>query len=104
MLRDGWNFHNDVAMVIENKSRSCFGFTYGDYNMFSADEVECGTFAGCMMLMLRKKSKYCKSNDEIEAFIEKYKSYIGKSGHEIAAETAQLMIEEFVKIYNSIEE
>ncbi len=25
MLRDGWNFHNDVAMVIENKSRSCFG-------------------------------------------------------------------------------
>ena len=36
MLRDGWNFHNDVAMVIENKSRSCFGFTYGDYNMFSA--------------------------------------------------------------------
>lgn len=73
MLRDGWNFHNDVAMVIENKSRSCFGFTYGDYNMFSADEVECGTFAECMMLMLRKKSKYCKSNDEIEAFIEKYK-------------------------------
>ena len=52
MLRDGWNFHNDVAMVIENKSRSCFDFTYGDYNMFSADEVECGTFAECMMLMI----------------------------------------------------
>lgn len=77
-LRDGWNFHNDIAMSLEFTGCHVFGIKgiREKYNTcFSADKIEgFGYFFPAMQSILLHLVKY-KINDDIDGFIELCNKY-----------------------------
>ena len=98
-LREGWNFHNDVAARLERVARSHFGFADRPFGTkFDADEIEGGSFAEVMVLLLKDKYKNIE-NDEANAFIVRCESDLGKKAYEMDKQHAHDMITEFAKLY-----
>lgn len=91
MQRKTWNFHNDIALVLEGMIVS----KLGPYPSFSADNIERGAFAEAMILLLEEKGKSFLTEEEIEAFREKANPYLDMSGYEIDHEDAQELLDEF---------
>ena len=102
MYRDGWNFHNDIAINLENEARKLFKWDARPEQItFDADAIESGNFAEDMIILLRKKTNYSNSCDDIDNFVVKLGVNIGKSGTEIGKETAQELFDEFKIIYRN---
>lgn len=96
MLRDGWNFHNDIAIPLENVARKM----HGDYlrplgKSYDADAIESGTFAECMIQIVREKTGYTTEDNDVNRFIEKCYSYMGVEGSQIDKHIAQSLFNEF---------
>ena len=91
MQRKNWNFHNDIAIVLEGMISS----KLGPFPSFSADNIERGAFAEAMILLLEEKGKSFLTEEEIEAFREKANPYLDKRSCEIDNEDAQELFGEF---------
>ena len=99
MLRKGWNFHNDIAIPLEGDARRHFG----DLNrpvtkIYDADCIEHGSFIEVMVSILREKTNYENSQEEIDEFIESCAPYFGKDGYQIDSETAEALYIKFTEL------
>ena len=103
MLREGWNFHGDIAIPMEMTARHYFGLNGNrGESIFDADAIESSHFVECMSIMLRAKSHYSWDNDNVEDFIAECKPYFGLSGHDIPNEVAQRLYDQFERIFNDL--
>ena len=104
MLRDGWNFHNDIAMALESIARNQFGNVDRPFGkIYDADSIETGCFIEVMIILLRLKSKMEDNNDDITEFVKSCSEYLGESGNDIPNETAQNLLDRFIRIFDLIE-
>lgn len=103
MLREGWNFKNDIAVGLEHRVCNLYGYSDRPYGtIFDSDLIEMKTFAECMILAIRKMSDYTSDNEEVNTFVEKCYPYLGVSGNKILPENAQILYDEFKKIQDSL--
>lgn len=99
MLREGWNFHNDIAVelegIINNKhGDSDLGRPF--HKIYDADVLDAGgTFAECMIEEVRHATDYDSEDQRVDAFVRKCTPYIGMPGSQIEPETAQGLFDEF---------
>ncbi len=101
VLRDGWNFHNDIALRLEMKARHVFGDEDRPYSkIYDADAIESGQFAEVMIDVLREKTERKNGCEDIDGFIELCSHYIGKSGHQIDHRVAQGLLNKFLELLN----
>ena len=100
MLRDGWNFHNDIAIELERIARSKYCSTERPYTkIYDADSIELGSFVEVMIILLREKTGMENNHTDIEAFVNKCGPYLGKSGNLIPKEIAQKLFNDFKQLY-----
>jgi hypothetical protein len=79
-LREGWNFHNDVALPLERIARRYFAYTDRPVDtIFDADCIEGSTFVEAMIVLLNAKfsNKHFAEKDEL---IIKCKDYLCVGG------------------------
>ena len=98
-LREGWNFHNDIAIPLEHDARVLYGYPTKRLTdkIFSADQVENGYFAEAMMLLLRFKIDYAV-RDDIDDFVKKCAPFIGHQASKIDKHTAAGLYAEFKEL------
>lgn len=100
MLRDGWNFHNDIAIALEGIATRYFGWVGRPMTkIFDADAIESGSFAEDMIILLRVKSDYSNELTDIDEFVVKAGPYVGKNGNTIDNEIAQKLFDEFKRLF-----
>ena len=98
-LREGWNFHNDIALRLEMKSRHVFGDKDRPYTkIYDADSIENGKFAEVMIDVLREKTRREIGQEDIESFIVLCTRFIGKSGYQIDKRIAQGLFDRFLEL------
>ncbi len=98
-LRDGWNFHNDIALRLEMKARSVFGDKDRPYTkIYDADSIECGKFSEVLIDVLREKTGRESGREDIDKFIKVCSRFIGKSGYEIDSRIAQGLLNRFLEL------
>lgn len=98
-LRDGWNFHNDIAIRLEMKARSVFGDKDRPYTkIYDADSIECGKFSEVLIDVLREKTGRESGREDIDEFIKVCSGFIGKSGYEIDSRIAQGLLNRFLEL------
>ena len=97
MLREGWNFHNDIALRVELFARARFGISLEEVpnTIFYADMVEGGRFVECMICLLRNNFGYTATNTAVNEFIDKAAPFFNMSGIEMDSSTAQELLDEF---------
>lgn len=95
-MRDGWNFHNDIAYSLENIACKNYNWKDRPYRtIFDADAIEGGSFVEAMIILLREKTNYSREIEDVNIFIDKCSKYFGKNGYEITPEKAQELFDEF---------
>lgn len=99
MLREGWNFHNDIAIPLESIA-SGFYQSIGRpvSKIYDADAIEQGYFAEVMIILLRKQTEMDNQNETVDEFVSKCKPYIGMNGNLIPKEFAQELFDRFCSI------
>lgn len=104
MVRDGWNFHGDIAIQLEGIARECFSETDIPIDkIYNADCIENYSFIEVMVHVLRHKTMFNNKQDAIEKFIKKCAKYFGKSGNAIDQQIANNLFEEFKSIIDKKE-
>ena len=99
MLRDGWNFHGDIAISLESDACSVHGINGRPFDkIFDADAIELGSFAEVMIILVRDKTNFTNTDDKINEFIEDCVPYMGKSAAEIPADKADDLYNQFRQI------
>ena len=93
-IREGWNFHNDIALDLETIAKRNMKLNNIEETIFYADNIESGTFAEVMLLLLREKTAY-KTNDGIKEFSIELKDILGMKGNDINSEVAEELYERF---------
>ena len=93
-IREGWNFHNDIALDLETIAKRNLKLDNIEETIFYADDIESGTFAEVMLLLLREKTAY-KTNDDIKEFSTELKDIFGMKGNNINSEVAEDLYERF---------
>lgn len=100
MLRENWNFHNDIAIPLESIARHYYGDTDRPYTkIYDADAIESGNFVEVMIILLREVTHMVNDNAEIDEFVKSCTPYLGMRGSEIPKETAQELYNRFKSIY-----
>lgn len=100
MLREGWNFHGDIATQLESIAVHHFGDIGRPITkIYDADAIEVGNFIEVMILLLREKTNMENDHDKIDSFIRTCAPYLGMSGHSIPKETAQDLFDKFKVLY-----
>lgn len=104
MHREGWNFHNDIAIDLEGKARRFLKYADQPVNtIFHAGAIESdGRFAEVMIILMREKSHMQRDSDEINDFVSTCAPYIGLSGVEIGDEKANELYESFKNLWNNL--
>lgn len=100
MLRENWNFHNDIAISLESIARHY----YGDIDrpltkIYDADAIESGNFVEVMIILLREVTHMINDNSVIDDFVRSCAPYLGMRGSEIPKETAQELYDRFKAIF-----
>jgi hypothetical protein len=95
-LRDGWNFHNDIAIDLEFIARHTFGDRDRPYTkIYDADAIEGGMFAEVMMDVLRERTGRENNRDDVDEFIKICSRFIGKGSCEMDHRVAQALLDKF---------
>jgi hypothetical protein len=101
MLRDGWNFHGDIAIPLENIARGYFSIEPLDQKLlhyfFSADTIECGAFVEVMLYLLRSKLGL---DADLSEFVSKSKAFLGCTAREIPHKISQSLFTDFEKLFD----
>ena len=101
MLRDGWNFHGDIAIPLEGIALRHYGDIMRPFGkIYDADAIEHGSFVEVMMTILREETGMKHGYPEIDNFVNDCAPYIGVSGHAIPKEVAADLFERFKQLYN----
>ena len=100
MLREGWNFHGDIAIELE--SIACRH--YGDigrpvYKIYDADAIEVGSFIEVMIILLREKTNRRDECPDIDGFVKLCAPYLGMNGNVIPKDKAQELFDRFQELY-----
>lgn len=104
MLREIWNFKNDIGLRVETKARNYFGETDRPKGkIYDSDWIENGHFVEVMIILLRGKTEYELGHEEIDTFIAECATYLGKSANEIPDDDAQAMFNKFIELYDEDE-
>ena len=99
MVRDGWNFKNDIAMRLEYFARDYFkDIDRPSGKIYDSDSIEAQTFAEVMIILVRQISNYTSENDKVEDFVKQCTPYLGKSGHKIDPEIANHLLDTFYSL------
>ena len=100
MLRENWNFHNDIAIPLESIAQQFFGDIDRPYTkIYDADAIESGNFVEVMIMLLRSVTHMINDNPEIDDFAKDCAPYLGMRGSEIPKETAQELYDRFKAIF-----
>ena len=100
-MRDGWNFHNDVAIPLEGDAIHYFGWAGRPFDkIFDAACIEQGCFVEDMIILLREKTEYSNEKYDIDNFIKDCSIYIGVNGNSIPPQVAQEMYDKFKRLFN----
>ena len=103
LLREGWNFKNDIGLPLESIARRFYRNTDRPFGkIYDSDSIETGSFIEVMVILLREKTQYTSENDSIEAFVNKCTSLFGKSGHDISPEVASELFKEFTELFGEL--
>lgn len=99
ILRDGWSFHNDIAIRLEMKAHSVFGEKNRPYTkIYDADSIEQGKFAEVLIDVLREKTGRENDCEDIDKFIKVCSGFIGISGYEMEPRVAQGLLNKFLEL------
>lgn len=100
MLREGWNFHGDIAIPLEGIASSHYGRIGRPMGtIYDADAIEVSTFVEVMIILLRERTDMSDENDDIDEFVRDCSPYLGMSGNLIPKETAQRLFDRFENLY-----
>ncbi len=100
MLRDGWNFHGDIAIELENIATRRFGNIRRPVTkIYDADAIEASYFVEVMIILLRVCTNMENDRDDVDRFIKDCVAYLGKSGNSIPKEIAQSLFDNFRELY-----
>ena len=102
ILRDGWNFHNDIALRLEGIARRIYGDLDRPYTKkYDADGIESGGyFAEVMLDLLRVKTEREDNREDISEFIQTLAPYVQKTGYEIPHIESQGLLNKFLELMN----
>lgn len=101
MLREGWNFHGDIAIELEGMAARYFNDPVRPMTkIYDADDIESGCFVEVMIILLRESTNMENNRDDIDQFVKDCRSYLGKRGTYIPKETAQNLFDSFKAIYD----
>jgi len=93
-LREGWNFHNDIGMVVESYAREYLGHKGNHHDEFTdADHVENGSFIEAMLYILRGK---LGASEDLNDFAIRCAPYLGASSIKIPPDNADALLQEFI--------
>ena len=101
MLRDGWNFHGDIAIRLENIASQY----YGDIGrpvtkIYDADAIEQGYFVEVMIMLLRDQTGRNNEHEDVDEFVRSCAQYLGVSGNNIPNEIAQELFDRFEELHS----
>lgn len=100
MLRDGWNFHNDIAMALANIARRHYGESeISTTKIYGANAIGSGHYVEVMIEILRDITNREDNHDDIDQFAKDCAPYLGTRGIDIPKEEAQEIFERFQEIY-----
>ena len=103
MLREGWNFHGDIALPLEYIARGYFMIEPLDKKLpnyfFGADMIECGNFVEVMLFLLRSKLGL---DSDLSEFVDKTRAYLGCTAGEIPNSTSQSLFTDFEKLFGKL--
>ena len=101
MLREGWNFHVDIAIQLESDANYYFrGFDRPVDKIYDADAIELGRFVEVMIILLREKTNFNNEHDEIDECVTDCAPYLGKSGNSIEPEIANELYVRFTNLFH----
>lgn len=101
MIRDGWNFHGDIAIPLEGDARHYFGDIGRPVTkIYDADSIEVCNFVEVMILLLREKTGFNNEHEEIDEFVSECAPYLGVSGNSIEPEIADKLYRRFTQLFN----
>lgn len=99
MLREGWNFHGDIAIPLEARARRLWKDEDRPIGkIYDADAIQAETFAEVLMITLREKTQF-RDDDEINDFIKDCASYLGVRGDEIKPDVANRLYERWKELF-----
>ena len=99
-LRNGWNFHGDIAINLEGIARRHYGDVHRPLNkIYDADEIESGNFSEVMIILIRDRTGFSNDYPEIDKFVKECAPFVGMDGSDIPGETAQNLFDTFQKLY-----
>lgn len=100
MLREGWNFHGDIAIPLEGTASSHYGRIGRPMGtIYDADAIDVGTFVEVMIILLRERTDMADEIEGIDEFVRECSPYLGMSGNLIPKETAQRLFDKFNDLY-----
>ena len=100
MLRDGWNFHNDIALVLANIARRHYGEgEFSTTKIYGANAIGLGHYVEVMIEILRDKTNREVNHHDIDQFVKDCAPYLGMREIDIPNEKAQELFERFQEIY-----
>ena len=99
MLREGWNFKNDIGIKLEALANEVLcGNSERPYGKdIDSDNIAAGRFVDVMIEILCYVKT--KEDDDIKNYIELSKSYQGKSSLEIGNEMSEKLYNEFFFLF-----
>lgn len=101
MIRQGWNFHGDIAIQLEGDARHFFGdIDRPVTKIYDADSIEICNFVEVMIILLREKTRFNNEHEEIDAFVKDCAPYLGISGNSIDPEIADGLYQSFKKLFD----
>lgn len=100
MLREGWNFHGDIAIELEGIALRHYRDIKRPLDkIYDADSIEHGNFVEVMSTLLREETGNNNNCDDVDEFVKECGPYLGKSGHAIPKEEAQQLFDRFKELY-----
>ena len=100
MPREGWNFHGDIAIALEDIASRHYGDIMRPVNkIYDADSIEQGSFVEVMLLLLREKVGLYNELDDVNEFERDCAPYFNANGNTIPKETAQELFDRFKALY-----
>lgn len=100
MLREGWNFHGDIAIALEDIASRHYGDIMTPMGkIYDAASIEHGSFVEVMIMLLRDEMGLDDGIDELDEFERDCAPYFNANGNTIPKETAQELFDRFKALY-----
>ena len=101
MLREGWNFHNDIAIPLEHIAKKYYrDMDRPRSKIYDADFIESGNYVEVMIILLRNSTKMNNGLTAIDEFVQSCAPYLGVSGNAIPCHIAQELFDRFSRLYH----